>query len=683
MKPQPDTPSSRLAQLHKLDKPREAVRSLALKLRQRAHHNRPPWPFNSGCDDICSNCRSAARLYATILSTAYRSQGVIGVDKVEAPIIPCSLCELFAAVWLDKYPGTDTVTAGSSARYVLVPRATEGDWHPTGIYSVWAVNILGREARLAALRDHAVVCSLGLTIHEHSNRRLNKQARNMDRRHHGEGRGMVMLATDKRKRDKANRLGAQLVNRERLDFDAARRWIRECEQHHPLCSARQGGCFPSQVIDCHTGRVVQTSALTEYVALSYVWGSQSAPLPSSSFSVGDTPRVIQDAVSVTMSLGYRYLWVDKYCIDQSNPESKMQQISVMDQIYENAAITLVDAMGENDAHGLAGSARVDGLCFALVARDAGFALQGCKWATRGWTYQEAVLSRRCLLFTKTQVFFVCRTTSLCEAMPRMPRIVAPSGSEVTLNSLFEDKKSKSQFKTFADSNSTDTGSLIGKINVYQFRDLRYGSDGFNAFRGVLNRSPLHSYWGIPFITGSKLGILDTAIDTENGLVFTTHRELGITDAFLRGMCWIPQDAEAKRRERMPTWSWVSLAGCKIDFPQDPDRVVESFSWRLRTWSTTTEVSIAHQASLSSATIPVGKLQLNGKVAKELGRFLKVTSMVYDVHKFRTWNLQCSRGVNEVRERVFSIFVGEDMNSMEPVQVGCTIDCPREFAREFG
>src|ERR1700677_1024332 len=43
---------------------------------------------------------------------------------------------------------------------------------------------------------------------------------------------------------------------------------------------------------------------------------------------------------------------------------------------------------------------------------------------RGWTYQEAILSRRCLIFTDQQVYFVCRLTTSCEAVTEQPGLQA-------------------------------------------------------------------------------------------------------------------------------------------------------------------------------------------------------------------------------------------------------------------
>jgi hypothetical protein len=73
---------------------------------------------------------------------------------------------------------------------------------------------------------------------------------------------------------------------------------------------------------------------TNYIALSYVWGQVSQGGVPVNTELGSLPQTIEDAISVTKSLGKRYLWVDALCIDQRDGEHKMGQIRVMDQIYQ-------------------------------------------------------------------------------------------------------------------------------------------------------------------------------------------------------------------------------------------------------------------------------------------------------------------------------------------------------------
>ena len=68
------------------------------------------------------------------------------------------------------------------------------------------------------------------------------------------------------------------------------------------------------------------------------------------FGSDSTPKVIKDAFLVTKKLGYRYLWVDRYCIVQDDAQEKHQQIKNMGSIYENARVTIVAAAGSDPTY---------------------------------------------------------------------------------------------------------------------------------------------------------------------------------------------------------------------------------------------------------------------------------------------------------------------------------------------
>jgi hypothetical protein len=97
----------------------------------------------------------------------------------------------------------------------------------------------------------------------------------------------------------------------------------------------------------------------------------------------------------------------------------------VDKIYEGALATIVAAAGEDSDYGLPRISRAretqqtaafNGLALVASLPRLPAILAKSKWATRGWTYQEAVLSRRCIFFTTHQVYFVCRETTYCEAI---------------------------------------------------------------------------------------------------------------------------------------------------------------------------------------------------------------------------------------------------------------------------
>ena len=131
-----------------------------------------------------------------------------------------------------------------------------------------------------------------------------------------------------------------------------------------------------------------------------------------------------------LELGRRYLWVDRYCISQQDRAEKKMMIDNMDLIYESADATLVALHGDHENSGLPGVSTLSRLVQPSFDTGTGqlvysfpsikSLIESSKWNTRGWTYQEARLSRRCLFFSHYQVYLVCRHSTWSEAVPFDP-----------------------------------------------------------------------------------------------------------------------------------------------------------------------------------------------------------------------------------------------------------------------
>jgi hypothetical protein len=130
------------------------------------------------------------------------------------------------------------------------------------------------------------------------------------------------------------------------------------------------------------------------------------------------PPTIEDAITVVECLGLNYLWIDRYCINQQNDEEKLVQLPKMNQIYEASEVTIVAAAGSDPSYGLPGvstrkrksrqiSGKVGNYELRSTLNDPCEAMETSVWNMRGWTYQEALLSRRCLVFTENQIYFEC------------------------------------------------------------------------------------------------------------------------------------------------------------------------------------------------------------------------------------------------------------------------------------
>ena len=146
--------------------------------------------------------------------------------------------------------------------------------------------------------------------------------------------------------------------------------LNRCETTHSRCEPLVPQPLPTRLV--HVPRDYSASQsislqvtpkggqLGQYVALSYCWGGpqkfslihgnldelQQQPTPVSAL-----PRTLQDAIAVTYHLGFEYLWIDALCIIQDSPSDKRHEISQMQHIYANAAVTIVAATASSVEQG--------------------------------------------------------------------------------------------------------------------------------------------------------------------------------------------------------------------------------------------------------------------------------------------------------------------------------------------
>lgn len=88
-------------------------------------------------------------------------------------------------------------------------------------------------------------------------------------------------------------------------------WLEDCVSGHANCTNEvdlQSSLRNLKVIDCFTRTIVGAPQACEYVALSYVWGTNQTVSSLDS----ELPQTIEDAIKVVLALGRRYLWVDRY-----------------------------------------------------------------------------------------------------------------------------------------------------------------------------------------------------------------------------------------------------------------------------------------------------------------------------------------------------------------------------------
>jgi hypothetical protein len=354
----------------------------------------------------------------------------------------------------------------------------------------------------------------------------------------------------------------KVIDRQNADFNQISTWLSFCQNHHmQLCLIPAGDPVPGfQLIDCQAeNKIITATRNMKYIALSYVWGADVSvdALENGKLIYSGLPQTVRDAIGVTKRLGFRYLWVDRYCIP-TDPQIKHSQISKMDIIYKQAQATLLGAAGNGAAFGLPGSGtrERDEQPTAAIREYKVFAtLQPPKvaigrsvWNTRGWTYQEAMLSTRRIFFTEEQVYWECRSMQCTEALP--PTL--SDWHKPSRQMYYED----AQHEMFSLSTVDLTLRDVWKyIMAYSRRKLSFDDDSLNAFLGVLGflqapQTMLRHFWGIPI-----------PMRADQDTIFGTWQPI---HCFLTALTWIHRE-ECRRRPNFPSWSWV---GWECDLAAD-------------------------------------------------------------------------------------------------------------------
>ena len=354
-----------------------------------------------------------------------------------------------------------------------------------------------------------------------------------------------------------------------------KRWIDLCdEKHNDRCEIKHSSEFEEMkqqayfgvidVIDMRLKMLPRHGA--RYVALSYTWGDIE-PFKTTLSNIRalqqprgldkdfhKLPRAIKDAINLVRDLGERYFWVDSICIVQDSLESWELNAKAMDLVYGNAYFTICAANGYDPNVGLLGmnssepgvSQHIEEYSHGLqlmVSHLAEAYIQGSAWNTRAWTFQERLLSKRCLIFTGGRVFFQCRSGAMREDII----------SEEGMGWSIEHAHAPLQILDNLDRRALRI--YMQCVELYTARILRKPQDILSAFNGIGN------------LLGGSLGPGQTSADLLFGLP-KSHFDLALL--------WQAQTAPLRRiieREsnqkemKFPSWSWCGWKDAVIEYRQ--------------------------------------------------------------------------------------------------------------------
>ncbi|KAL2072342.1 hypothetical protein VTL71DRAFT_11685 [Oculimacula yallundae] len=329
-----------------------------------------------------------------------------------------------------------------------------------------------------------------------------------------------------------------------VDTEFASQWIHAMLDENRQSEGQSAVIPRLRLIECNTRKIVQALQDVKYITLSYVWGKGSiAPVFRTCLSE-ELPATIEDTILFTQRLGLNYVWIDRYCIDQNDTEDVQFQCQQMSRIYNESEMTFVAASGDNPDYGLPGvksrsrafsEVRVQHKQALRFIVDSLELIEKSTWIQRGWTYQEAFLSRHLLYFLDSELVF------------------QTNGQFFDEGGLY-DKKLPSQARpvsTAADFDQVGHRMIYTCIKDYSIRHLTYPSDVLRAFQGLfnhLNRFKLSHLWGIP--------VWSSWTDWKSSaMIIEDNYTAGPNQIFLGGLSWISGD-KSNRVDGFPSWSWA-------------------------------------------------------------------------------------------------------------------------------
>ncbi|PSN60044.1 HET-domain-containing protein [Corynespora cassiicola Philippines] len=439
-----------------------------------------------------------------------------------------------------------------------------------------------------------------------------------------------------------------------IDFQIPKRWDVSCSQNHSKCSRKfMDVSMPSKLIDCNTRHVIPAPS-AEYITLSYVWGS--AAQANEKGDSGSTklpevlPSTIEDALAVVLKLGYRYLWIDRYCI--TTEEDLIHEIGRMDLIYGNSALTIIDAAGENPHQGLPGvrpgtrspqqpCAHIGDRMLVSTLKRPERDIQNSLWNTRGWTYQEALLSRRRLVFTERQMYFECQESNCNEVLGAIAMSQEKSRSDgPQLGKWVLHSACGSQMWTLQPI-VDDRYSIYTHLTHYTQRTLTKEEDILSGIIGLFEytkrlKPPIMQLWGLPF---QDMTLMDPYNKFQ---IWVPPLEIPRngperSDADSSGYKWTEPPCigfsiqwslkkPSTRRKGFPSWSWMGWRG-KPEWTQA--RPVSTWRFALESKEQVADPSL----SLREYAYNYGLLALNTKFLEPLIE-LKAAAVSVELLKYK-------------------------------------------------
>jgi len=243
--------------------------------------------------------------------------------------------------------------------------------------------------------------------------------------------------------------------------------MKKCNEGHALCSRPINSRLPTRVIDVGQAENSDIVYLKEtrdsdrdpYMSLSHCWGKELIITTTTNtlqdrkvgIRISELPKTFRDAVRITRGLGVRYLWIDSLCIIQDDKNDWEIESAKMADVYMCSQLNLAATHSSNGEGGCfaerwsldtlnqvelsvgeevviepedteEGNYKIFVRHALHVAHDhftrtmdyAHTIEHASPLLSRGWVFQERLLSSRTLHFHAEELIWECASGISCE-----------------------------------------------------------------------------------------------------------------------------------------------------------------------------------------------------------------------------------------------------------------------------
>ncbi|KAK2755089.1 hypothetical protein FQN54_006618 [Arachnomyces sp. PD_36] len=372
-------------------------------------------------------------------------------------------------------------------------------------------------------------------------------------------------------------------------------WLQTCLWHPKCCQTMSGersinarrAPLPTRCVEILTDgfRIKETSSeIGTYITLSHRWTSETPLCYTTAGNIDSRrhihgnwwqhlPKTFLDVLELARQLNVQYVWIDSLCIIQSGDEGvdwRRESIKMADY-YQHSMLTIAATSGSKDLGLVPPKIIVPPRIARLPYRDSNgsrhgyFYVYSYSWEvdkqylsfvqdsellSRGWVFQEWLLSRRIVYFTPAGIFRECEEKPPYNDRGEISQTLSEDGKPADVQ-----PSAKHSFTLGA---ATINPVWYRIIEVYSALSLTEpGADRIVALAGVAKEFREALMRKESAKNNPVAATVPSGLESVSGLWLPDLH---------RGLLWQRKSSECKLRRipNFPTWSWTSIP-CAVEW----------------------------------------------------------------------------------------------------------------------